>query len=230
MYGGAAWNAENQRRCESKLTCYRRLADVLTRYRGATIALERAVGRIARFERCIVAVQIGGKPDSGFDDPLGMLADCHRRIERFLHMLRRVAEQADGRALSAEEVDAVDAALRYFHEAGPRHNRDEEESLFPRLRDSQAAQVVGQVEHLEAEHQQTEALHKEAAELFARWEAEAALEGADRARLRAVTTRLEEIYREHIRLEEEVVFPCAARILDRDAVAAIGAEFKARRA
>jgi len=177
-----------------------------------------------------MAVQIGARPDSGFDDPIGMLTDCHRRIERFLHILCRIAEQAGERTLSAEESEAVDAALRYFHESGPRHNSDEEESLFPRLRNTPAASVLGEVKRLEAEHHQAEALHKEAAELFTRWQAEGALHAGDRARLRAVTAKLAEIYREHIRLEEEVVFPCAARVLDPGTVAAIGEEFKARRA
>jgi hypothetical protein len=31
-----------------------------------------------------MVIQIGGRPDSGFDDPLGRPQDCHRRIERFL--------------------------------------------------------------------------------------------------------------------------------------------------
>lgn len=176
-----------------------------------------------------MAVQIGAKSDSGFDDPLGMLADCHRRIERFLDILCRVSEQAGERALTSEESDAVDAALRYFRESGPRHNHDEEDSLFPRLRDTPAAKVLGEVDRLEAEHHQTEALHKEAAELFTRWQAEGTLHLGDRARLRAITSKLAEIYREHIRIEEEVVFPCAARVLDAAAVATIGAEFKARR-
>ena len=177
-----------------------------------------------------MAIQIGAKPDSGFDDPIGMLADCHRRIERFLNILCQVARQADGRTLTADESDAVDAALRYFHESGPRHNSDEEDSLFPRLRSAHAAGVLDKVEHLEAEHQQSEALHKEAAELFARWQAEGTLEGVDRARLHAVTANLEQIYGAHIRLEEDIVFPTAARLLDSSTVAAIGAEFKARRA
>jgi hypothetical protein len=45
-----------------------------------------------------MAVQIGARPDSGFDDPIGMLKDCHRRIERFLGILCQVARQAQGRA------------------------------------------------------------------------------------------------------------------------------------
>ncbi len=177
-----------------------------------------------------MAVQIGAKPDAGFDDPIGMLQDCHRRIERFVGLLGLVARQADGRALNTEECEAVEAALRYFHESGPRHNSDEENSLFPRMRQGGAAQVLHDVERLEGEHRQSEALHKEAAELFDRWMADGELSVVDRSRLHAVTTRLEQIYREHIRIEEQVVFPCAAQMLDRKAVEAIGAEFRSRRA
>lgn len=180
-----------------------------------------------------MAIQIGGRPDSGFDDPIGMLTDCHRRIERFLDVLCRVSERAEGRALDGEERDAVEAALRYFQESGPRHNCDEEESLFPRLRRIQVsevpAEIAPQIDRLEGEHHQSEALHKEAAELFTHWLAEGDLHAADRNRLRAVLARLQHIYSAHIRLEEDVVFPCAARLLDRQSVAAIGAEFQARR-
>jgi len=66
-----------------------------------------------------MAIQIGAKPDSGFDDPLGMLADCHRRIERFLHIVCIVPAQAAGRPLNDEESAAATAALHYFQEGGP---------------------------------------------------------------------------------------------------------------
>ena len=177
-----------------------------------------------------MAVQIGGKPDAGFDDPLGMLVDCHRRVERFLNILCRVAERAEGRALSGEETDAVEASLRYFQESGPRHNSDEEDSLFPRLRAGEGKDVLAEVNRLEREHFEAEALHKESAELYAQWMADGELQGPDRSRLRAATTRLEQIYREHIRIEEEVVFPRAKKVLDRSAVAEMGQEFRKRRA
>ena len=174
-------------------------------------------------------IQIGGKPDSGFDDPIGMLTDCHRRIERFLGILCHVAERAAGRALTPEEDEAVEAALRYFHESGPHHNHDEEDSLFPRLRTAKA-DVLSQVDRLEGEHTQAEALHKESAELFARWAAEGGLPAFDRNRLRAVMAKLQQICAEHIVIEENIVFPTARKLLDRGAIAAVGAEFKARRA
>ena len=58
-----------------------------------------------------MAIQIGAKPDSGFDDPIGMLKDCHRRIESFLGILCVVVDRAHGRSLTDEERDAVKAAL-----------------------------------------------------------------------------------------------------------------------
>ena len=77
-------------------------------------------------------VQIGSKA-SDFSDPTGLMSDCHRRIEMFLTALRAVGD-CDGRQLAEDERRALDAALRYFCEAAPKHNADEEESLFPRLR------------------------------------------------------------------------------------------------
>ena len=72
-----------------------------------------------------MGIQIGAKPDSGFDDPIGMLEDCHRRIEQFLNILRVVAGRAQGRALSDEEAAAVQSAIQYFRSGGQRHTADE---------------------------------------------------------------------------------------------------------
>ena len=83
-----------------------------------------------------MAVQIGAKLDSGFSDPIGMLKDCHRRIESFLGILCVVVGRAQGRALTSEERSAIQAAIQYFRVGGKRHTADEEESLFPRLRAS----------------------------------------------------------------------------------------------
>jgi len=69
-----------------------------------------------------MAIQIGAKLDSGFDNPLGMLKDCHRRIEQFLEILCLVAERAAG-SLTIQETEAVQSAIRYFVEGGTRDNR-----------------------------------------------------------------------------------------------------------
>ena len=176
-----------------------------------------------------MAIQIGAKPDSGFDDPLGMLQDCHRRIERFLNILCMAAEQASGHALNNDEKAAILAALHYFQEGGRRHNADEEESLFPRLRAAQPGSSLADLAHLEDDHRRTEQLHQQVEALYRQWIAASALSPAEQAQLLAATAELQRVYTAHIHLEESTVFPHAAQVLTPDAIAAIGSEFLIRR-
>src|SRR5215467_5331210 len=106
-------------------------------------------------KRRIMPITIGAKRESDFTDPIGMLGDCHRRIERFLEVLVRVAEDARGAALNAEQRAAFETALTYFRNSAPKHTADEEESLFPRLRrlaDPRVKAVLARVDALEEEH------------------------------------------------------------------------------
>ena len=176
-----------------------------------------------------MAVQIGAKPDSGFEDPIGMLTDCHRRIEHFLQILRIVADRAAGRALTAEESAAVQAALEYFRIGGQRHTADEEQSLFPRLRQAFREADFAEIGGLESDHNDASHLHDEAENLYHAWLSAGGLTAENQNTLSSITKRLSDLYREHIRVEEQEVFPRAAQMLDPQAIAAIGQEFRARR-
>jgi len=174
-------------------------------------------------------VQIGAKLDSGFDDPLGMLQDCHRRIERFLAILCDVAERAHARALTSEEANAIRTALAYFREGGRRHTADEEESLFPRMRTLAPPGTLDPLDHLEDDHREADQLHDDVDRLYSGWLAAGPLNPTLEQSLLDKTRRLRALYAEHIQTEETTVFPAAARILDRATIAAIGSEFRARR-
>ncbi len=176
-------------------------------------------------------VVIGARPDSGFADPLGLLTDCHRRIERFLGVLVRVAARAGG-PLEVEERSALETALRYFREAAPKHTADEEESLFPRLRarhDGATEPLLARVEALEREHVRAGQIHGEVDRLGQAWLERGALSENEAARLRDLLAELEQIYRGHIAVEDEHVFPAAAQLLASDERRAIGREMAARR-
>lgn len=176
-----------------------------------------------------MAVQIGAKPDSGFDDPIGMLKDCHRRIEHFLDILCMVAERAHSRSLTAEERSAVQAALQYFHVGGERHTADEEESLFPRLRGESAAGSLEDVDRLESDHHRAAGLHESVDWIYTAWISAGMLEFGEQHRLLSQMRQLKQLYSEHIQIEETVVFPRAAQLLNGQALAAMGSEFIARR-
>ncbi len=176
-----------------------------------------------------MAITIGAKPDSGFDDPISMLKDCHRRIEHFLHILCVVVERAAGRAMTDEETAAIQSALAYFRTGGQRHTADEEESLFPRLLAEFGAERLKELSRLESEHQEAYDLHAAADALYTAWIEFGSLVPDDTQRLLLITRQLKYLYEEHIQVEEKIVFPRAAEILDSETIAAIGREFRARR-
>ena len=177
-----------------------------------------------------MGIQIGAKPDSGFDDPIGMLKDCHRRIEQFLQILCVVVDRATGRALSEDEAAAVRSALTYFKIGGIRHTADEEESLFPRMRaEEKTAGAVKEIDALETQHREADELHAVVDQLHSRWLEGNALSSEDDKQLGRMTERLKRLYEGHIQVEESLVFPRAAEGLGKGAIAAIGEEFRARR-
>jgi hemerythrin-like domain-containing protein len=177
-----------------------------------------------------MGIQIGARPDCGFEDPLGMLKDCHRRVERFLQILWLVARQAQGRACTDEERFAVESAFSYFRTGGQRHTADEEESLFPRLRAVSAADAFKELDALESDHDAANRLHDDLESLYAAWFEAGHLNSADGQKILGITERLKNLYAKHIDIEERLIFPRAAEILDRQSIAAIGTEFRNRRA
>lgn len=175
-----------------------------------------------------MAIQIGAKPDSSFEDPIGMLRDCHRRIESFLGILCVVVDRAQGRSLTGEEREAVRAALQYFQSGGARHIADEEESLFPRLRESDAKSCA-EIDRLEDDHREASDLHGSVERLYSAWIDSGRLEPEETRQLLSETARLKQIYSLHIEIEETIVFARAGQVLDSQAIAAIGTEFRFRR-
>ena len=177
-----------------------------------------------------MGIQIGARPDSGFDDPIGMLKDCHRRIEKFLQILCLVVDRAPGRAMTDEEAAAIRSALHYFRVGGQRHTADEEESLFPRMRaEERAASALTEIDSLEAQHREADDLHLAVDRLYSRWAEGKPLSSEDETWLRSSTQRLKHLYEGHIKVEESLVFPRAAETLGRESIAAIGEEFRVRR-
>jgi hemerythrin-like domain-containing protein len=177
-------------------------------------------------------IQIGAPLAHDFSNPLGVMSDCHRRIEHFLDLLITVTVQARGRALSAEQRDAMDVALRYFEEAEPKHTADEEESLFPRLRASQhpkAPEAVALVDVLAHDHQVAQAHHARVGTLAHVWLTDGRLPTAAARELAERLDALAAIYRTHIPVEDGELIPLARRILDAAETATLGREMAARR-
>ena len=177
-------------------------------------------------------IQIGQKPSPTFQQPLELLSDCHRRVESFLRALVLVAEQAQGGDLNGKQREALETALRYFREAAPKHTADEEESLFPRLRelnDSVAREALAKIVALEADHQIAKAAHDAVEQLGQKWLTTGRLSSEETPQLIQHLRELATIYERHIAVEDNEIFPLAKTVLDEVALRTIGCEMAARR-
>lgn len=175
-------------------------------------------------------VQIGAITHSFFD-PTELLSDCHRRIEMFLGTLEKVAALIE-HPLAEDTRQALESALRYFREAAPKHTADEEISVFPRLRRSDDSEVKGalaMLDSLEQEHRRVNELHARVDMLGKRCLEKGNLPPSEAKQFRDAVADLVSIYKEHIRMEDDLVFPIAARILSKADKAIIAAEMSARR-
>jgi hemerythrin-like domain-containing protein len=172
-------------------------------------------------------VVIGAKPQSNFSDPIGLLTDCHRRIERFLGVLVRVISDRRGGALSDEQRIALDTALTYFREAAPKHTADEEETLFPRLR--AAGHALTDLDSLHEDHGRADRAHAQVDRLGREWIDRGTLTPKESSKFATLLTELSALYRAHIDVEEKAIFPLAEQVLPADERAAMGKEMAGRR-
>jgi hemerythrin-like domain-containing protein len=176
-----------------------------------------------------MAVQIGSiSPD--FSDPLRLLSDCHRRVEMFLNTLRAIGNTYN--LLDEEDARALENSLRYFRQAAPKHTADEEESLFPRLRQQLGSEdhpALVQLDRLEQDHRWAGPLHDEIEEIGALWIADRKISTHQHERFRSAVERLQKMYSDHIELEDAVLFPFSAQVLRVDEKQQIGLEMAARR-
>lgn len=177
-------------------------------------------------------ITIGSKSCHDFSDPLAMMGDCHRKLERYLVGLQAVISQAKGGPLSTEHQGALELALRYFRDAAPFHAKDEEESLFPRMRKIQNPEVqaaLSVLDALDAEHVEAEAGHQTLETLGRKWLREGALSQEETRTLESVIKELGTLYTRHIGIEDREIFPLAGRVLSPEDLKAVGAEMSARR-
>lgn len=179
-----------------------------------------------------MTVQIGGQPQADFTQPIQLLMDCHRRIEHFLGILQKVVDQFGRSELNDEARRALAAALDYFAHAGPNHTADEEESLFPRLRQEHDVALVSVIEQaavLERDHRHAEVIHARIERLGRAWLAEGLLSECDLAVVREDLRLLSALYAAHIAFEDDQLFPAAATVLNQSSIRSIGREMAQRR-
>lgn len=181
------------------------------------------------------AVYSIGQPHTpSFADPLGLMSHCHRKIEAYLRGIVAAGEMLRGGrgADLAEAFSLVDAARDHFALRGPKHTEDEEVSLFPRMRECggrEAEDALSALSELEAEHRAAERAHADFEALLERLPRDGTAPPKDLTCYEELAAALSELYRPHIRVEDDLIFPTARRVLAPSALSAIGEEMRERR-
>ncbi len=159
----------------------------------------------------------------GYDDPLGMLSACHRRIERQLGILARLQRHLPEHGCDADARAAARGILRYFDTAAVNHHADEEASIFPRLI-AATASAAALVADLDADHRLLAARWRHVRPLLAAIAAGARANLAPRE-----VAELRRAYDAHIGREESELIPLAKTAIDRPTLVVVGHEMARRR-
>jgi hemerythrin-like domain-containing protein len=167
------------------------------------------------------------KPAPSFDEPLEMLAACHERIEDTLATLERLARHLESAGNDAEARAAAQAVLRYFDTSGALHHQDEDDDLFPLLRERAGelgrSEISAVIEELEREH------HTMAAQWQRLRESLVRVNGGGSSIDAEDVTRFAWLYRRHMEREGAAVMPFARQALRDDERAALGRRMAGRR-
>lgn len=161
-------------------------------------------------------------PAPDFSDPLGLLAACHGRMLEHCALLERMLEWLPMHGVDAEIRAATGKVLRYFDVAAPHHHADEEEDLFPRIAGD--ATLADTIADLQQEHLVLEAAWADLAPHLTSLH-----EGGVPDGLAPTVRRFLTAYRQHIEIENRVILPRAAELLDAADRAALGRAMAHRR-
>ncbi len=141
---------------------------------------------------------------------LDVLDDMHQRILRSLTELQQLVDRVQREGSDAAARDEARALRAFFNDHARQHHASEEAEVFPALLESGDAELVGHVRRLQQDHGW---LDVDWYEIDPMLDAFAEGIGADLEALRVAVKVYADLYRDHISIEEGVVYP-RARALD----------------
>jgi len=161
------------------------------------------------------------------DQPIEHLAACHRRIEQRLETLERAAAALDTQR--DEALQAIRNAFAFLDSNGALHTRDEEESLFPRLRGKLTVEQESLLTSLESDHQLARHLDSSLRLIVDQLASSSTPTPALTGELHDLTARFCALYRRHIAVEDSQLAAVSRALLTPAELTAISAEMRHRR-
>lgn len=162
------------------------------------------------------------------DAMFGFLDDCHREMQRQLGLLTALARDIETDGLTPVVRARVREVQTWFNVQAREHHLDEEHNVFPALLASADDEVVQAARRLTQDHAWLETDWMEIEPSLA-----AAADGYtwfDPAVLRYAVEVFQQLYLDHIVLEETLAYPAARSAIPQAEIAAMGVEMARRRA
>jgi hemerythrin-like domain-containing protein len=166
-------------------------------------------------------------PDT--ETAVDMLLGCHERIRHFSSVARRLAHSQDA---DLQQIrTAAESAYRYFTVALPLHEADENDSLHPRLKRAvPAGDLAGPAaDAMVDQHNAIDELLERLLPLLQLLQHTPAKQAELSGEMCALTSRLDELFRAHLDLEEKTIFPAISAHLNTAEQESLAAEMQVRR-
>ena len=161
------------------------------------------------------------------EDAVDLLIGCHQRIRHFTAVAVKLAH---AQGATADEIRRAAAGVqRYYSVSLPLHEADEEDTLRPRLEALADERLRHALLAMADQHQAIDDLIERLLPLMALVEGNPDTLSDVGGEMCALTRALDEIFRVHLQLEEEVIFPAIREVLPESPRAAMLAEMQARR-
>jgi hemerythrin-like domain-containing protein len=202
----------------------------------ATFALDQGAARRAAYsdpaeqENAMPVAPKGNlwpEPGAARRDGFVALDACHRRMLAVSDALQQLAEQVDRDDAGADQRATAAAIADFYATTVRQHHEDEERHVFPPLLGSADAEVVQAVLRLQQDHGW---LEEDWLELEPHLQALATGYGCcDMDTLRSGAEVFTALLRDHIALEEALIYPEARAQLGEAGRRAMGREMAARR-
>lgn len=161
------------------------------------------------------------------EDAVDLLTGCHQRIRHFTAVAVKLAH---AHGASPEDIrQAADAVHRYYSVSLPLHEADEDQTLHPRLSPAADEMVRHALLAMGDQHQAIDELIERLLPLLVLVKNDPDLLAEAGGEMCAITKALDEIFRAHLQMEEEVIFPAIRSLLPESDRAEMLREMQERR-
>jgi hemerythrin-like domain-containing protein len=161
------------------------------------------------------------------EDAVDLLVGCHQRIRHFTAVAVKLAH-AQG-ATTEEIVQAAAAVHRYYSISLPLHEADEDHTLRPRLHAAAGEQIRHALLAMGNQHQAIDELLERLLPLLILVRNNPDTLPELGGEMCAITKGLEEIFRAHLQMEEDLIFPAIRTVLPESMRAEMLLEMQERR-